>query len=194
MPKLSRILGTVAAGAAIALVGPAPALFANAATSADLNCDDFQYQEDAQAVLDADSSDPNRLDADKDGIACEDLPHRPAQTTTSQKPPTTAKPPTTTTKAADKDCADFATQAAAQAELNKDPSDPNRLDADHDGYACETKFGEVNAQVKVKPRGGVDTGGEDGSDNTGFAVGGAAVAGTATAAGLALLVRRRVQR
>jgi len=41
------------------------------------NCSDFTYQEDAQAVLDADASDPNRLDADKDGVACESLPHRP---------------------------------------------------------------------------------------------------------------------
>jgi hypothetical protein len=40
----------------------------------ELNCDDFDTQEEAQAVLDADPSDPNRLDADGDGVACEDLP------------------------------------------------------------------------------------------------------------------------
>ena len=34
-------------------------------------------------------------------------------------------------------CADFATQARAQAVLRADPSDPNRLDADRDGIACE---------------------------------------------------------
>ncbi len=39
---------------------------------------------------------------------------------------------------ADLDCADFATQAQAQAELEADPSDPNGLDADDDGIACET--------------------------------------------------------
>ena len=44
--------------------------------SADLDCADFAFQEDAQAVLDADPSDPNGLDGDNDGIACEDLPHR----------------------------------------------------------------------------------------------------------------------
>jgi hypothetical protein len=33
-----------------------------------LNCSDFQFQEDAQAVLDGDPSDPNNLDADNDGI------------------------------------------------------------------------------------------------------------------------------
>ncbi len=42
------------------------------------NCPDFTYQEDAQAVFDADPSDPNNLDGnDNDGIACEDLPRRP---------------------------------------------------------------------------------------------------------------------
>jgi hypothetical protein len=41
------------------------------------NCSDFRYQEDAQAVLDLDPRDPHRLDGDKDGIACESLPHRP---------------------------------------------------------------------------------------------------------------------
>lgn len=35
------------------------------------NCPDFASQANAQAVLRADPSDPNRLDADKDGIACE---------------------------------------------------------------------------------------------------------------------------
>lgn len=38
------------------------------------NCPDFATQEQAQAVLDQDSSDPNRLDANSDGVACEDLP------------------------------------------------------------------------------------------------------------------------
>ncbi len=35
------------------------------------NCADFRSQAEAQAVLRADPSDPNRLDADRDGIACE---------------------------------------------------------------------------------------------------------------------------
>jgi excalibur calcium-binding domain-containing protein len=38
------------------------------------NCADFASQADAQAVLRADPSDPNKLDADKDGIACESNP------------------------------------------------------------------------------------------------------------------------
>lgn len=35
-------------------------------------------------------------------------------------------------------CGDFASQAQAQAVLRPDPSDPNRLDADRDGIACES--------------------------------------------------------
>ncbi len=35
------------------------------------------------------------------------------------------------------DCASFGSQEAAQAELERDPSDPSNLDADNDGVACE---------------------------------------------------------
>jgi hypothetical protein len=38
------------------------------------NCADFASQAQAQAVLRADPTDPNRLDGDADGIACEHLP------------------------------------------------------------------------------------------------------------------------
>jgi hypothetical protein len=47
-------------------------------------CDDFQFQEEAQAVFDRDPSDPHGLDGPigeafdgVEGVACEDLPHRP---------------------------------------------------------------------------------------------------------------------
>ena len=36
-----------------------------------------------------------------------------------------------------RNCSSFATQEEAQAELNRDPSDPNGLDGDNDGSACE---------------------------------------------------------
>jgi hypothetical protein len=84
-----------------------------------LNCEDFQFQEDAQEVFDQDPSDPNGLDGDDDGIACEDLSSRGEP----------APPP------ADKDCRDFPSQAAAQRWFERDPSDPHRLDADDDGEA-----------------------------------------------------------
>jgi hypothetical protein len=45
------------------------------------NCPDFQYQEDAQAVFNQDTSDPNQLDGDdQDGLACESLPSRGTST------------------------------------------------------------------------------------------------------------------
>ncbi|WP_433505621.1 excalibur calcium-binding domain-containing protein [Pseudonocardia halophobica] len=59
----------------------------------------------------------------------------------------------------DRDCADFATQAQAQAVLLADVSDPERLDADSDGIACEDHFGTEGRQVAVYPVGGVATGG-----------------------------------
>lgn len=58
----------------------------------DLDCSDFATQAEAQAVLDADQTDPHRLDSDGDGIACE----RPVVTTTTQPQATTT---TSTTEA-----------------------------------------------------------------------------------------------
>jgi hypothetical protein len=40
----------------------------------DLNCSDFDTQQEAQDELDADPSDPNNLDDDSDDVACENLP------------------------------------------------------------------------------------------------------------------------
>ncbi len=43
------------------------------------NCDDFATQEEAQAKMEEcqlNGKDVNRLDGDKDGVACEHLPHR----------------------------------------------------------------------------------------------------------------------
>ena len=106
--------------------------------------------------------------------------------------------------AADLDCSDFATQAEAQAALIAAPSDPNGLDADDDGTACETLPGAAgaaavsedrtvlgSAQVGTRPTGAVAAG--DGSAAAGessalpYAVGGLAFAG---AAGAAVAARR----
>jgi hypothetical protein len=40
----------------------------------------------------------------------------------------------------DRDCRDFASQAAAQSALNSKSGDPERLDANHDGVACDEFF------------------------------------------------------
>ncbi|MCH8007993.1 MAG: excalibur calcium-binding domain-containing protein [Chloroflexi bacterium] len=51
------------------------------------NCSDFLFQDVAQAILDADPSDPHNLDPDNDGIACEDLPDRDPDTDPIILPP-----------------------------------------------------------------------------------------------------------
>jgi hypothetical protein len=54
------------------------------------------------------------------------------------------------------DCRDFSSQEDAQAELDRDTSDFNRLDPDNDGRACEEFFVQA---VETVPSGGVETGG-----------------------------------
>ena len=65
----------------------------------------------------------------------------------------------------DLNCADFPSQAAAQREYERDRSDPNNLDADNDGQACEdfdysasgargapdTQYGKAVVIVKTIP-------------------------------------------
>jgi hypothetical protein len=49
-----------------------------AAVAADLDCIDFAFQEDAQAVYDRTPGDPHNLDPSGDGFACSSLPSRTA--------------------------------------------------------------------------------------------------------------------
>ncbi|MFG2867578.1 excalibur calcium-binding protein [Streptomyces sp. NPDC048338] len=68
---------SVVAGIALAIASIAP--LSGVAHAQDLDCRNFQYQEDAQAEFDRNPSDPNRLDEDQgpdDHIACEALPSR----------------------------------------------------------------------------------------------------------------------
>jgi hypothetical protein len=220
--RTARSAATLAVATLLAAV-TALLVLPGIAQAKDLNCRDFTYQEQAQDVLDADRSDPNHLDDEGDGIACESLPRRalggPTTTTTKTTPTatttasataapvgystattttltttstteetassTTTSTTTTTTSGSDsgsgsnsdsdsdadddssssatsgddRDCADFASQADAQAVLDADLSDPDHLDADVDGIACEDRFGNAGQQVQVHPSGGVDTGG-----------------------------------
>ncbi|MGX1916129.1 hypothetical protein ACWIID_46255 [Streptomyces phaeochromogenes] len=82
-----RIRTAFAAAVAVALAaGPSAGL---AHAQPDLDCRDFAFQEDAQAELNRDPSDPHRLDEDQgpdDGIACETLPHRSTTSTTTPTP------------------------------------------------------------------------------------------------------------
>ena len=56
-----------------------PAVFAQQ----DLDCADLATQQAAQAVYNQNTSDPNDLDRDNDGIACESLPNGTAEDGTS---------------------------------------------------------------------------------------------------------------
>jgi len=109
-------------------------------------------------------------------------------------------PMTGTALAADVDCADFPTQAHAQPVLVADPSDPNGLDGNRNGTACEDHtFPSAPAaapsvpQVAPLPAGAVAAG--DGStgdaDPLPYAVGGLAFA---AAAGCAVAARRSARR
>jgi hypothetical protein len=154
-----RALTTAAAVAGLALLGPVSLASAQLATPlvADKDCSDFQYQEDAQAVYDQDPSDPNGLDgADNDGKACESLPPRPRQNTS------TSAQPSTTTK----------THTAPKSTTTKKPS--------------------TGSQVKVKPVGGVATGGGEPDEGTpAFLVLSGALLAAATSGGMVLYLRRR---
>lgn len=104
----------------------------------DLNCSDFRFQEEAQAELESDPSDPNNLDNDDDGVACETLPRGGGGTPNpSPASPDDASDGTPNDTPGDRDCSDFDSRDEAQAALDADPDDPNNLDADDDGVACE---------------------------------------------------------
>ncbi|WP_347059655.1 excalibur calcium-binding domain-containing protein [Blastococcus sp. HT6-30] len=63
--------------------------FSGTALADEHNCENYATQEEAQAFFDADPSDPEGLDADDDGIACEDLPagdSLPTEPTQSPQP------------------------------------------------------------------------------------------------------------
>ena len=106
----------------------------------------------------------------------------------------------TANAATDRDCPDFASQAEAQAAFDAVPGDPERLDADNDGIACEDQQyapassasgqASTGSQVSTRPTGAVAAG--DGSASKDgsvlpFVLGGAALA---AAGGAAVAARR----
>ena len=130
-------------------------------TASDLSCIDFapagespeEVQTQAQAVLDEDPSDPNGLDADGDGIACEfeasstgevSFEDGSGMVTDSASPASQQYE-----QSSDLDCADFGSREEAQAALDADPTDPSGLDADGDGLACEELFSAPPTQAAV---------------------------------------------
>lgn len=90
-----------------------------------LDCDYFNFQEQAQAILDEDVDDPNFLDEDGDGLACPDLPSALPDPQAPELP-----------ESGEFRCVDFPFQEFAQDEYDIDPSDPYNLDPTGDGIAC----------------------------------------------------------
>jgi hypothetical protein len=139
---------------------------------ADLDCEDFDTQEEAQAVFDEDPSDPNNLDPNGDGIACALLP--PAADSESAGEETDGADAEQT---ADGDreqrraerrenrqnqgeegseetpevtCDQFDTAEDAQAAFDADPEGLAALDADGNGIACEELIEEAPAEEEPR--------------------------------------------
>jgi hypothetical protein len=138
----------------------------------DLDCEDFETQEEAQATLDQDPADPNNLDPNHDGIACALLPsaedraaaladEAAAETDadTGNQTPEERRAARQAARQQNQDgqatevatpavsCADFKTQAKAQAAYDKDPEGRANLDPDGNGVACEELI-ESNTQAE----------------------------------------------
>ncbi len=140
-----------------------PGLFViQLAQADDFDCEDFETQEEAQAVLDDDPADPNNLDPNRDGIACALLPSADdpetdpgddvsaaqdadagnqtqedsrAERRAARQQDEEGTPTGEETAAVT--CADFETQEEAQAAFDADPEGLADLDADDNGIACE---------------------------------------------------------
>ena|SRR5215213_1539190 len=128
----------------------------------DLDCEDFETQEEAQATLDQDPADPNNLDPNHDGIACALLPSAEDRAAASADEAAAATDADTGNQTPEErraarqaarqqnqdgqatevatpavSCADFKTQAKAQAAFDQDPEGRANLDPDGNGVACE---------------------------------------------------------
>jgi hypothetical protein len=101
-------------------------------------------------------------------------------------------------------CGDFDSQKEAQRELDRDPSDPNNLDADNDGMACDVyDYGDdggsgpaddqYSPETPVDNPNGVRPGTTSQMPNTGgppyLAVGAVLLLGAAVVAGRGVLRR-----
>ena len=106
----------------------------------DRNCDDFATWWDVQNFYHAaggPSDDPHRLDGNGDGIACASLPGAPQDDSSPMSTPV----PASGEERQDRNCGDFAAWEEAQ-EFFMSEGGPARdlhgLDANGDGYACES--------------------------------------------------------
>lgn len=120
-------------------------------TSTSDNVDDTSTTTPANRQPNTTPSEVSDTDESNVGGVAESGTTRPT-TPSSSTSPTTIEAP-----AVDRDCPGFATQADAQVAFASAPGDPERLDADNDGIACEDHFATEGNQVAVVPVGGVAT-------------------------------------
>ena len=104
----------------------------------DMDCVDFTYQEEAQAVLDADPNDPFNLDPNFDGIACALLPSQNAAQPVDPTPAETGekKDRKKNRQQGEVSC-DVLAPEDAQLALEEDPTLTPLLDPNGDGVACD---------------------------------------------------------
>jgi hypothetical protein len=101
------------------------------------NCSNFKYQEDAQEAFEKcqgkGQGDINRLDGDKNGVACQDLPSKTGKKSISEKKKSVCTKESYV-------CKDFKYQEDAQDVLDTCISNQNvkSLDGNSDGKACES--------------------------------------------------------
>ncbi len=77
------------------------------------DCQSFGSQESAQAELDRDPRDPNELDPDDDGQACEDYDYGSTDGSGSASPSSSASPTATSSPSASQDSTDDASASAS---------------------------------------------------------------------------------
>jgi hypothetical protein len=114
---------------------------AGVAFAQDRNCSDFEFQEDAQAALR--SGDPDNLDDDDDGEACETLPRRGSSSG----------------------------RGASDDDSNDNSNDDSNDNSNDDSNDNSNDNSNDEGQVRTKPKGSVDTGdGSSAPDTTAPAV------------------------
>jgi hypothetical protein len=141
-----------------------------------VTCADFETAEDAQAAFDEDPAGLADLDADGNGIACEELlepeptvvatENTPARQERRRNRRNQEEEPAPTEGVVDEskpvrikedfDCVDFEFQEEAQEVYDQDRSDPYNLDPSGDGEACSS-LPSSNLRISQVPRTGSGT-------------------------------------
>ena len=114
------------------------------APSEDMDCADFATQQEAQAVYEEDSSDPHGFDADGDGEACEELPGDGQYEALEPAPIMDPDPDPDRNRAVRSGPRNSPASGGGDIDCDQvdgpiptPASDPDNLDADGDGWACE---------------------------------------------------------